>query len=173
MPVSWHSLWTDLGSRPRPCPPPVPVRTRVPYNLGAWHVLFSLFQKDPPPPHHHPFSLSPSLCLAPDFYSTHQEPHTRPHWALQATGPPSPAFSHSVISDSVKNLLRLPGRLDCSSKRERRWFVLEIPRHKRGVFNRGDRVEVVDADANAGHAKACAVSRVPDDDDTDAGQVPH
>ena len=34
-------------------------------------------------------------------------------------------------------------------------------------------MEVVDADANAGHAKACALSRVPDDDDTDAGQVPH
>ena len=35
------------------------------------------------------------------------------------------------------------------------------------------RVEVVDADANAGYAKACAASRVPDDDDTDAGQEPH
>ena len=35
------------------------------------------------------------------------------------------------------------------------------------------RVEVVDADANSGYAKACAVSRVPDDDDTDAGQEPH
>ena len=34
-------------------------------------------------------------------------------------------------------------------------------------------MEVVDADANAVHVKACAASRVTDDDDTDAGQVPH
>ena len=34
-------------------------------------------------------------------------------------------------------------------------------------------MEVVDADANAGHAKACVLSRIPDEDDTDAGQVPH
>ena len=27
--------------------------------------------------------------------------------------------------------------------------------------------------SNAGQVKACAASRVPDDDDTDAGQVPH
>ena len=33
--------------------------------------------------------------------------------------------------------------------------------------------EVVDADANADHAQACAASRVPDDDETDAGLVPH
>ena len=35
------------------------------------------------------------------------------------------------------------------------------------------RVEAVDADVNTGYAKACFASRVPDDDDTDAGQVPH
>ena len=35
------------------------------------------------------------------------------------------------------------------------------------------RVEVVEADANADHAQACAASRVPDEDDTDAGQEPH
>ena len=34
-------------------------------------------------------------------------------------------------------------------------------------------MEVVEADANADHAQACAASRVPDDDDTDAGQEPH